>query len=281
MFQYFNYSTFLALILCSSLFPLSGVQNEQDAIEIIKAYNGRDFGSPGKRSVELDLKFNGKVSRSFQVTNLWDQKETEVKTLFFLKQPENLQGTCYLLKEQINSEVDMGVHLYLPSGKRQVLSIAPDKFEQGLLGSDFGYNDLRMQLPLLGYRYQLIGKAEIHGFSVWIIRATQLSNNKKKSSTWAYTDLFITVGFPFLMRVEYYKYPVPETSNTDPALEKIMQVECLDIIDDVWTASKMVMYTAEGQSSELRLRNVRFKLENINPEIFKPESLPKMKTLLE
>ena len=267
----------ILLPLITSFFSPKEIRNcEPEAIEIVENYNARDIGSPGERHVLLELKSKNVVTRSFEVTNLWMQKKNEVKTLFFLKQPKNLRGTCYLLTEDYKKEIDMGVHLYLPSGKHRVLSIAPDNFDQGLLGSDFGYNDLKMQLPTQGYDFQTTGQTSINGFRTWIIRVKPNSEKVEQAISWTYVDLYLTIEFPFLMQMDYYKKATSSSTAAATQLYKRMRVECLDKIDGVWTASKIIMDVGNGQSSELSLENIEFNLKNIEPEMFSPESLPQM-----
>ncbi len=240
---------------------------------IVNAYNARDFGSPGWRRVSLDLITNGQTSRSFTVVNLWKNERNEVKTLFLLQEPKGLCGTNYLLDEdKVGTSVpDMKVYLFLPSGQRQVLEIEPSKFNEGLLGSDFTYTDLRMQLPTRGYNYRLAGECNFNNEPTWVIEAEPSSREIQQTSNWARARFYLARGFQLLLGADYFADS--EEGNGDKKLIKKMRVVSFEQINNVWTATQINMFTDEDHYSILKMKDARFGLAKMDSRLFQVNEL--------
>ena len=242
-----------------------------DALNILAAYNGRDIGSLGSRKVLLNLVNDSEVVREFTIVNIWEQQQDEINTIFYLDGPENLQGTCYLLAE--NCE-EMSVDLFLTTNKN-VLSIKSDYFDQGLLGSDFGYQDLRMKWPVDKYDYRMKGHEKINNFKTWKIEALPLGKNK--STTYMY--LYFHVDFPFLIGIDYF---LMENKKKGAKLKpyKKLRVEDLTFIDNIPIATLIRMYTNDKEYSELKLIDAKFRRQDIDSRLFLRASLPDLKSSL-
>lgn len=252
--------------------PLPDV-TRPDVTTLLKAYNTRNFGSPGWRRVSLDLITNGETSRSFTVINLWKDERGEVRTLFLLQEPQGLSGTNYLLAEyKAGVEVpDMKVYLFLPAGQRQVLEIEPSKFNEGLLGSDFTYTDLRMQLPTRGYNYRLAGQCRLHNEPTWVIEAEPASEVARQSSTWVLARFYLAQNFQFLLGADYYSESEEEGGKR---LSKRMRVETYEQANNVWTATEIRMFTDEDHYSILKMKDAHFTLSSLDSQLFQTQTLP-------
>lgn len=241
---------------------------------LVKAYNSRNFGSPGWRRVSLELVTDGEVTRNFEVVNLWQSEGELVNTLFLLQEPRGLSGTNYLLTEdeKISDSLDMKVHLFLPSGQRQVLEIEPSNFNEGLLGSDFTYSDMRMRLPVSGYRYRLVGEAVLRNEAVWVIEAEPSNPLTKQTSSWSNARFYLARDFQFMLGADYYA--VGENDKTAPRLSKSMRVDNFEQKAGVWTATRMTSYRSANHFSVLTLRDAHFKVAGMEPRLFSTEWLP-------
>lgn len=238
-----------------------------DVDRLVRAYNSRNFGSPGLRGVTLELITEQKLTRAFTVYNFWRREADEVRTLFLLKEPRGLGGTSYLLTENGAAAPDMSVRLFLPAGQRRVLEIPPSNFEEGLLGSDFTYNDLRMQLPTRGYRYRLAGKGVLGGRPVWVVDAEP---GREAATTWKLVRFYLARDFEFLLGADYFSAP-PE-GDAEPT--KQLRVESFRQQDGVWTADRMVMYNANDRASVLSLKDAQFARAGLPGRLFMPEEMP-------
>jgi hypothetical protein len=250
--------------------PNAGVP---EAAQLVTAYNTRNFGSPGWRSVHLELMTEGTLTRSFTVINLWQSEAEKTRTLFLLQKPDGLSGTNYLLTESTTASeaLDMRVHLFLPSGNRQVLEIEPSNFNEGLLGSDFTYTDLRMKLPLHGYRYRIAGQAMLGNEPTWVLEAEPDSEATRRATSWSLARFYLARNFQFLLGADYFSRPEEAIEPARPA--RRMRVEKFEQSEGVWTATRIVMFGSTDRYSVLTLRNAHFAVSNIDSTIFLPEKL--------
>ena len=238
------------------------------ALQLIQAYNGRPFGSPGWRRVRLELKNGATVTRTFVVTNVWRDEGRAVRTLFVLEQPANLAGTNYLLVEEPESPSGMKVFLHLPAGRRRVLSIQPSQFDEGLLGSDFGYRDLRMKIPTAGYQLRLLDRQRLLGRSVQAVEAVPVDPETRAASSWARSVYYIAEDDPVLLGADHF------ATATDRKPGKQMRVQGIRQIEGAWTETQMTMTSSDGRSSVLSLLDFHAALPDLDASLFDSETLP-------
>jgi hypothetical protein len=247
-----------------------------DARWLVTQYNSRNFGSPGWRTVYLELVTDGSVTRAFTVINLWKRVGRETKTLFLLQEPRGLSGTNYLLLEDgpDSNAPDMRVYLFLPSGQRQVLEIAPSNFNEGLLGSDFTYMDLRMKLPIRGYNYRVVREAVLHNEPAWVLEAEPASEVVRRATSWAVAHFYLARDFQFMLGADYYssREDIADSSRAS----KRMRVERFEQRDGVWTATRINMFGPSNRYSVLSLKDARFMVSDIDSAMFMASSLPSL-----
>lgn len=241
------------------------------ASSLITTYNSRNFGSPGWRRVSMELINDGTVTRSFEIINLWRSYDGEVRILFLLQEPRGLSGTNYLLREWANKAPDMQVHLFLPAGERRVLAVAPSNFDQGLLGSDFSYNDVRMLLPISGYHYTVIGQGVLANEPVWVIETEPSEPQTRERVSWSTARLYLARKYPILLGADYYG---PSTNVSELSILKQMRVESFEQTEGVWTATRMIMTGTDQRWTELTLKGANFNTDGIHTDLFSPEHLP-------
>lgn len=248
--------------------------SEKAAMALIRAYNDRPIPSAGWRRVTLDLWSGERITRSFSIVNIWSDlpDENGLGTLFLLELPAGLRGTSYLLKEERDRARNMEVFLHLPAGLKQVLSVEPSRFGEGLLGSDFGYRDLRWLLPVAGFRFRTTGEVTLIGHKVTVVEV-EPTEERRDAVFWGLARLFIGRDPLFLFGADYY---VPESKTGEWRLSKRMRVESLAQIDGQWIATEMTMRGDGERSSKLTLNEVRFASTPRDPSLFVPENLPRI-----
>jgi hypothetical protein len=247
---------------------LAPAPSAPDALTVVRTYNQRDIGSPGRRHVLLELLTGTEVTRTFEVQNVWARTDDEVYTLFLLTEPQGLSGTSYLLTEAGHMEAAMRVNLYLPAGQRRVLTVSPDNYDEGLLGSDFTYNDLRMQLPLEGYEYELAGQTSLLDQHCWVVVARPITPDASQAVAWKAARFYLASSSPFLLGADYY-----DEAGEQQALKR-MRVESIEQRAGVRTATRIVMYGRDNRSSVLTLKDAAFRLAEVRPEVLSAASLP-------
>lgn len=239
------------------------------ALALIEAYNGRSFGNPGWRRVRLELRNGDVVTRTLTVANVWREEEGgTVRMLFVLERPEGLKGTNYLLIENPKVAASMQVFLNLPAGNRRVLTIQPSHFDEGLLGSDFGYRDLRMKIPTAGFELRLLGRRSLRGQSAWAVAAVPVSAEAKQGAAWGRSIYYLAEKDPVLLGADHFQ------TAADAKPIKEMRVHGLRKIDGAWTETRIVMTGADRRSSVLSLEDFRAAVPGADVSLFVPELLP-------
>ena len=237
-----------------------------DGLRLVNEYNQRNFGSPGWRRVYLELKSGAKVTRTFTILHLWRTVGDEVPSLVVLEQPAGLRGTSYLLVEDPQAPAEMRLALRLPAGERRVLTITPGRFEEGLLGSDFAYSDLRWRLPTTGFRLTVAGKSRLLGREVWMVDAEPSTPQAAQSTSWARVRYYLSREPAILLGADFHRNPAG-------APFKQLRVESTTRVGQAWTQTRMVMSLAGGRSSVLTLKDVGPLPESIGTDLFVPEML--------
>jgi hypothetical protein len=242
-----------------------------NANALVNAYNSRDLGSPGWRRVSLELVTDAQVTNTFTVVNMWRQFENEVRTLFLLEAPAGLRGTDYLLREKADSQ-EMQVNLFFPAGERRVLEVGPNNFDQGLLGSDFTYNDMRMLLPVKGWRYRSTGRTHLLREPAWVVDAQPLNRLNDQISSWSLVRLYLARDFQLLLGADFYGMVEGKTGKAP--LSKQMRVQSFKQYNGVWTATQIVFSGPQKRFSVLHLKSVYFSISNSDPNLFSSDQLP-------
>jgi hypothetical protein len=222
----------------------------------------------------MELFTDGSLTRAFTVVNIWQFEKDQGRMLFLLEEPKGLTGTDYLLQEQGGKPPEMEVHLFLPAGERRVLAVDPGNFDEGLLGSDFTYNDVRMRLPVQDFRYRVVGKSMLRKEPVWVVEAEPSSELTRRSRRWKHAHFYLARNFQFLLGADYFSGSADEKSSAPPF--KQMRVESFKQISGAWTATKMFMFGSEGRSTALTLRDAQFGVANIDGSLFTVEKLPSL-----
>ena len=254
----------------ADLQPLTG-NSIPNANELIEAYNNRNYGSPGWRQVLMELVTDNRVTSNFLVVNLWQNFGNEKRMLFLLQEPDGLKGASYLLNENTQSSNEMQVHLFLPAGERKVLEVARGSFDEGLLGSDFTYNDMRMLMPLKNWTYRVTGKTRLVDVPAWVLDAVP-SNTSNEGNEWSKIRLYLASDFQLLLGADFFAND--EGTTGEVHLRKQMRVQEFKQDNGVWSATKMVMARSPQRFTLLTLKDARFSSASIDPKLFSPDRLP-------
>jgi hypothetical protein len=258
-----------ALLAAALAHAAPGPQPAADqARKLIETYNDRSFGNPGWRRVRLDLKNGEEVTRTFIVTNVWQEEGNLVRTLFVLERPEGLRRTNYLLVEAPQEPAGMKVFLHLPAGNRGVLSIQPSRFDEGLLGSDFGYRDLRMKIPTAGFQLRVLGMQRMLDRNAWAVEAVPAGAETQAVASWKRSVYYLAETDPVLLGADHYQ------AATDRKPGKQLRVQGIRKIDGAWTETQMTMSSADGRSSVLSLLDFRATVPDLDNAFFDAETLP-------
>jgi hypothetical protein len=162
----------------------------------------------------------------------------------------------------------MEVFLHLPAGRRRVLSIQPSRFDEGLLGSDFGYRDLRMKIPTAGYQLRLLERRRLLGRNAWAIEALPVHAETRAASSWGRSVYYLAETDTVLLGADHFK------TATDREPGKQMRVQGIRRIEGAWTETLITMTSSEGRSSVLSLLDFHAAVPELDTTLFLSEILP-------
>lgn len=247
--------------------------HDPEAAEIVARYNDRDFGAPGWRRIYLELKDGATVTRTFTISHLWRERDDEVRSLVALEEPEGLRDTSYLLIERGAVAGGMELYLHLPAGRGRVLEILPSRFDEGLLGSDFSYSDLRWRIPTDGRRLLAAERTTLEGSPVWAIDAVPVEDASARSSVWDLIRYYLSEDLQLLVAADYFGGPRGSSLDAErPA--KRYRVAGSKVVDGIATPTRIEMWVDDRRHSVLTLLGENFHLEPYPPDLFVPERLP-------
>ena len=235
-----------------------------DPHRIVDAYNRRSVGSLGWQRVSMRLSSNGKISRTFTVVNVWDRTAAATRMLYFLEGPDGLKGSRYLQSEDDSGQLE--VFLFLPTSHR-VLQIAPEEFSEGLLGSDFSYDDMRFRLPEQVASASVAGKTSLDGREVYSLQHAAVGAD---SRTWRSVIEYISTDKPFLLGRDYFS----DTDLQAGRPGKWMRVKQFRDVGPVRIAESMIMQVRDGNFTTIDLKDLRIGLPSRVDTPFAPSQLP-------
>lgn len=244
-----------------------------DAAEIVARYNQRDFGVPGWRRIFLELKDGVTVTRTFTVSHLWQARDEMVRSLVVLEDPDGLRGTSYLLVEHGAVAGGMELYLHLPAGRGRVLSILPSRFDEGLLGSDFSYSDLRWRIPTVGRRLVGVERTTLDGAPVWAIDAVPTEDASERSSLWDRIRYYLADDLQLLVGADFFGGPRAAALGPDQPAKRYRVVSS-KVVGGVTTPTRIEMWVDERRHSVLTLLGESFHLDPYPSDLFAPERLP-------
>lgn len=255
--------------VAAALSPVSAttpIEVDDPARALVAAYNGRDIGAPGWRSVQVDLTDAGVTTQRFSVVNVWRVTPDAIETLFFLTSPAGLHGTAYRQEERPRHVPDLIVHLWLPTA-RQVLQVARGNLQDGLLGSDFTYEDFRTQLCIEHCVYRMAGQTRMLDVPVTIVQVRRDDGR----AAWQRADLYMRSPDGFVLGADYF-------AGSDRLPDRRMRVERLARRQGVWTAERMSMTRATGRQTTISLLDARFRVPPLPAQAFEVAELTRLES---
>ena len=124
-------------------------------IDCIRKANSRPIGRIEFRQVVMEIGA-GRRSRRLYMRTLRESNHCVARSLFCVMEPRTLSNINYTAIEQRGCIVPFEIQLYLPYVLGTLRKLPSERRKQALLGSNFGYDDLRVWLYETGHRYELL-----------------------------------------------------------------------------------------------------------------------------
>jgi hypothetical protein len=232
----------LALPVLTAL-PMGALAaDDPQAREIMRKVQARDDGDNQTAEVHMVLIDSKNNRRVRELKSFRKDKGEDTLSILFFVSPADVKGTGFLTYDYEESGKDDDQWLFLPALRKSKRIAASDK-SGSFMGSDFNYSDMT-DPDLEEYDYTLVKEEEVGGHPTWQIQALP------RAANWVYKS---------------------------PRL-KFMQVNKLEQIDGIWTATELQMVTREGNATVhatiLQFNGVRFG-QSLTEELFTVRQLEK------
>ncbi|WP_455755552.1 outer membrane lipoprotein-sorting protein [Sulfurimonas sp.] len=216
----------------SSLFALTGQEIAQKAHDV----NDGDNQTSSMKMILIDKNKKKRVRELKRFAK--DKGEDELKIMFFIS-PADVKNTGFLTYDYDDSNKDDDQWLYLPE-LQKVKRIASNDKSSSFMGSDFTYSDMTSK-NVEDYTYKVMKEALVNGYKTWQMLVTPKSKKTIDETGYTKSILFIRQdNFIVVQGLHYIK--------AGKKL-KYMKITGLELIDDIWTTTKIQMTTKKGKKT--------------------------------
>ena len=249
---------------------LAGVAGADDpkARAIMQKVDDRDDGDNGKSRLEMILIDKHGSRRIRKISGFMKDFGKDTYRLMFFLHPADVKDTGFLTYDYDAAGKDDDQWLYLPALKKTKRIASSDK-SGSFMGSDFNYSDMTSR-NIEDFDYTLLKEQEVRRHKAWLIEA--VPRTKKVIDETGYTKslLFVRQDNYVVVRGVHWV----EGGNR----LKYYDVKKLELIDNIWVATKMYMTTKQGKitlhKTILQYDNVKFN-QNLKQSLFTVRRLEK------
>jgi len=265
----------LLLVICLMMFsgaPALGQGGIDDpkARKIMEKVEDRDTGDNMTAEMEMvliDKKNNRRIRRIRMFSK--DKGEDTYKLMFFVH-PADVKDTGFLNYDYDNPELDDDQWLYLPALKKTKRIATSDK-SISFMGSDLNYSDMTSRnLTDYDFSFYKTKETEVNGQKCWLITSTPRSEDVIDETGYKQGLVFVRQDNYVVIRSVMWE----EKGD----YRKFLEVKQLDIIDNIWVATKTHVARKKGNvtvhRTELALSNVKFN-QDLSLDMFSIRRLEK------
>ena len=235
----------IALAFSSLLFALPVQAADLSAREIMEKVDNCDDGDnrvSQMRMILLDK--NGKQRirhiKSFDKDLINEKGEEDRRRIMFFLEPADVKDTGFLTYDYDAYEKDDDQWLYLPALKKTKRIASSDK-SGSFMGSDFNYSDMTRK-DLDAYDFRILKDAKVHNADTWVIESLPKTKDEIDETGYKKSVLFVRKDNFVVTRAVHW-------TATGGKL-KYLDVSGLELIDDIWTITRMTMTTKKNKVTE-------------------------------
>ncbi|MCR5046572.1 MAG: outer membrane lipoprotein-sorting protein [Treponema sp.] len=231
-----------------SLLLTAAMAFADQAYDIVQKAKDLDEAPSGTYTCSLiltDRKGNQRVREA--VAYMWKDGEVD-KSVMAFRTPKDVAGVSYLSWEYPDNPdgttKDSDSWLYMPAMKK-VRRIAGSGKKDDFMGTDFTYEDIG-ERSIHKDTYKLLGEENVAGKACWKIEALAKDKTEKNPRS----ILYIAKDNYVVYKKEYF-----DRQNN---LQRILDVQRVELVDGYWTSEKMFMQNVQSKHSTL------FEMKDIN-----------------
>lgn len=228
--------------------------------EWVRLANDRDIGSVEFREVSLQVG-QGRALRRLEIRTLRRQSEGQALTVTCLHRPRPMRNINYVTREERGRIDPFDIQLYLPYVGGSLRDVEDSRRCEGLLGSDFSYDDMRTWLCEEGHDYERLAD---DGDGHVVLRGRCQRPEAHRASATAPFDVRIDPMTGFVRRITTW-------TGDGGAVAREYRAEDVTEIDGVLIAQRMTLENRlSGRSTQILLRRAWYDRVEIDPGIFDP-----------
>lgn len=252
--------TFIICIFIAYICVLSpGAADLQTSEEIVNRMNDVMNVDTMKGIMKMTITTSSGKKRTFIYESY--SKNRGEKNLIRYLEPKRAKGQAMLM---LNNADD--IWAYFPRTRR-VRKLATHAKRQKMEGSDFSYEDMGSGDEFINeYKSKLLREEKKEGYLCYklgLARKKESEAGYSKLMVWVIKDNYVPV------MIDYYDIDDPDL------LKKTLVQYDIEYIDDIPTASKMIMYNRiDGTRTEMELVEVKYNVE-LDDSMFTERNLKK------
>ena len=216
----------------SSAFAISG----QEVAQKVHDLDDGDNQTSNMKMILIDKNNKKRVRELKRFAK--DKGDDELKLMFFLA-PADVKDTAFLTYDYEDSNKDDDQWLYLPE-LQKVKRIASSDKSSSFMGSDFTYSDMTDK-NVEDYTYKIMKESKVGGHKTWQMLVTPKSQETVDETGYTKSILFVRQdNFVVVQALHYIKIGKKL---------KYMKVTGLELLDGIWTTTKVQMTTKKGKKT--------------------------------
>jgi outer membrane lipoprotein-sorting protein len=254
------------LLLVSFVMPLDAA--ELSAREIAERVDDRDDGDNRISDMSMTLIDKHGNQRVREIRTFEKDKGEDRRRIMFFLSPADVEDTAFLNYDYDAYDKDDDQWLYLPALRRSKRIASSDK-SGSFMGSDFNYSDMTRR-NLDAYSFKHLKEDVVRGVRVWLIERVPKTRQEQEETGYKKSVLFVRQDNFVVVRAVHW--------SVEGNRLKYLDVPGLELIDGIWTITRMTMTTKKGKQTlhktDLRFENIRYN-QDLDESMFSVRRLEK------
>lgn len=202
--------------------------------DVMKKADERYTGDDGLTKMQMVIVNSRKQERNREIV-IWRKKVDKANDLsntflYFIK-PADVKDTTFLVQERADGGDD-DQWIYLPA-TRKVRMISSSEKDKSFMGTDFSYDDMSDR-NIDEYDWELLGSEKVGDYDCY-----QVKGSKKDKNDAAYDHTVFWVTKEHWVPVKAVMYDIKSPDK----VAKVMLINDLKLIQNIWTPNESIMYT--------------------------------------